>query len=124
SSRPHARQNRATSGFSWPQAGQRITRPSVVVSQAEAKAAGQAEIFGIEKRAIVPNCGAGLHACATPASQATERKTNASSIEKPCSSTSSFAASSETSFSASSNSSAVAGGSQGAGGAAPGAGGC
>ena len=63
--------------------------------------AGQASIFGIEKRAIVPKPSAGLHACATPASHATERKMNASSIVKPCSSTSSFAASCETSWSAS-----------------------
>jgi hypothetical protein len=49
-------------------------------------------IFGIEKRAIVPKPGHALHACATPASQATDRKRNASSILKPCSSTSSLAA--------------------------------
>src|SRR3954471_6696709 len=75
--------------------------------------AGQAAIFGIEKRAIAPNPpGAGLHACATPASQATERKMNASSIVKRCSSTSRRAASSATSTSASSYSGAVAWGSQ------------
>lgn len=41
-----------------------------------------ASIVGIEKRAIVPKCGAGLHAWATPASHATERKTNVSSSVK------------------------------------------
>src|ERR1700758_4739190 len=76
-----------------------------------AKGAGQAAIFGIEKRAIVPKPSAGLHACATPASQATDRKMNASSIEKPCSSTSRRAAPSETSESASAKSYAVACGS-------------
>src|SRR4029079_4920015 len=80
--------------------------------QTAANGPGQAAIFGIEKRPIVPNCGAGLQACATPASQATERKMNASSIEKPCSSTSIRAASSDTSCSASSNASAVACGTQ------------
>ena len=46
---------------------------------------------------MVPKPSAGLHACATPASHATERKMNASSIVKPCWSTRSLAASSETS---------------------------
>src|SRR5207342_1578640 len=36
-------------------------------SRIGANGAGQAAIFGIEKRAIVPNCGAGLQAWATPA---------------------------------------------------------
>ena len=49
--------------------------------------------FGIETRAIALN-GDGLQAWQMPTSQATERKTNASSIEKPHWSTSSFAASS------------------------------
>src|SRR3954453_17573595 len=70
--------------------------------------AGVASSFGIVNRAIVPNPGAGLQAWATPASQATERKMNASSIVKPHSSTRNFAASSEQSFSASSYASAVA----------------
>src|SRR5689334_12512629 len=49
---------------------------------------GVASILGIENRAIVPKPpGAGLHACATPASQATERKMNASSMENSHSST-------------------------------------
>jgi hypothetical protein len=62
---------------------------------------GHASIFGIEKRAIVPKPSAGLHACAKPASQAIERKMNASSIVKSCWSTRSLAASSETRASAS-----------------------
>src|SRR4029077_10557112 len=65
------------------------------------KGPGVASIFGIENRAIVPKPGAGLQACATPASQATERKMNASSTVKPHSSTRSFAASSAQSSSAS-----------------------
>src|SRR6187401_1476350 len=56
---------------------------------------GVASSFGMEKRAIVPNPTAGLQACATPASQATERKMKASSGEKAHWSTSSCAASSE-----------------------------
>src|SRR3954469_11710917 len=73
---------------------------------------GHASIFGIVNRAIVPNPpGAGLQAWATPRSQATERKMKASSIVKPCSSTSSFAASSETSCAAPSYVSWVAWGS-------------
>src|SRR4029077_6890813 len=76
------------------------------------KGPGVASIFGIENLAIVPKPGAGLQACATPASQATERKMKASSSEKPCSSTSRRAASALTSWSASAKSSAVAWGSQ------------
>ena len=73
----------------------------VVAPRYARNGAGQASILGIEKRAIVPKPSAGLHACATPASQATERKMNASSIVKSCWSTRSFAASSETSARAS-----------------------
>src|SRR6266581_3095043 len=73
--------------------------------RAQLNGTGQASIFGIENRAIVPKPGAGLQAWAIPASQATDRKMNASSIEKPHWSTSSRAASSEQSFSASSKAS-------------------
>src|SRR4029453_9436005 len=79
---------------------------------AEANGPGVASIFGISNRAMVPKCGAGLHACTTPASQATERKMNASSRVKPHSSTSIRAASSATSSSPSGNTSAVAWGIQ------------
>src|SRR6266542_5961188 len=57
------------------------------------KGAGVDEIFGIATRAIDEN-GDGWHAWQMLTSHATERKTNASSIVKPHSSTSSRAASS------------------------------
>src|SRR5438128_2695997 len=55
---------------------------------------GVASSLGIENLAIVPKCGAGLQAWATPASQATDRKMKASSIESSHWSTRSRAASS------------------------------